>query len=103
MTLLHDVLAHMRAGRWRQNVFNVFLELHKCLFGMGCKAQCAVHSPAMDKHCNAADRPKRHLPEGLGRNRAISASHRLHGQEPMRRAETSNSSRLRPNAAPDRP
>ena len=65
MTLLHDVLAHMRAGRWRQNVFNVFLELHKCLFGMGCKAQCAVHSPAMDKHCNAADRPKRHLPEGL--------------------------------------
>ena len=69
---------------------------------MGCKAQCAVHSPAMDKRCNAADHPKRHLPEGLGRNRAISASHRLHGQEPMRRAETSNSSRLRPNAAPDR-
>ena len=48
-----------------KNVFNVFLELHKCLFGMGCKAQCAVHSPAMDKRCNAADRPKRHLPEGL--------------------------------------
>ena len=48
-----------------KNVFKVFWELHKYLFGMGCKAQCAVHSPAMDKRCNAADRPKRHLPEGL--------------------------------------
>ena len=58
-----------------KNVFTIFPGSHKCLFRMGCKAQCAVHSPAMDKRCmsspccrrgpRAADRPKRHLPEGL--------------------------------------
>jgi len=30
-----------------------------------------AHSTAMGKRCNAADRPKRILPFGLGRNRAI--------------------------------
>ena len=38
----------------------------KCLFGMGCKAGCAANSPAIGKQRNAADRPKRHLPCGLG-------------------------------------
>ena len=27
-----------------KNLFNVFLELHKCLAGMGCKAQRAANS-----------------------------------------------------------
>ena len=36
------------------------------LFGIGCKARCAVDSPAIDKRRNAADRPKKHLPCGLG-------------------------------------
>ena len=31
------------AGR-HKNLFNVFLELHKCLAGMGCKAQRAANS-----------------------------------------------------------
>ncbi len=40
-----------RAGDWAlanreaQNLFKVFLELHKCLAGMGCKAQRAANSP----------------------------------------------------------
>jgi len=34
----------------------------------------------MGKRCNAADRPKRYLPFGLGRNRAIWRPSRLHGQ-----------------------
>ena len=37
----------------------------KCLAGMGCKARCAVDSSAIHKRRNAADRPARHLPEGL--------------------------------------
>ena len=48
-----------------ENLFKVFLELHKSLAGMGCKARCAVDSPAIHKRRNAADRPARHLPEGL--------------------------------------
>jgi hypothetical protein len=74
---------------------------------MGCKAQCAANSPAIGKQCNAADRPKRHLPFGLGRHkrgrvcapigaaarrtadrlcgRAIWQPNPLHGHMPMRR------------------
>ena len=49
-----------------KNLFKVFLELHKSLAGMGCKARGAVDSPpAIHKRRNAADRPARHLPEGL--------------------------------------
>ncbi len=67
------------------------------LFGMGCKARCAVDSPAIDKRRNAADRPKRPLPEGLGRNRAIGRPSCLHGHEPMRCTRATHSSRLRSN------
>ncbi|MGC3984995.1 MAG: tripartite tricarboxylate transporter substrate-binding protein [Pseudorhodoferax sp.] len=86
-----------------KNVFTAYPGSRKYLCGMGCKAQRAANSPAIGKRCNAADRPHRHLPEGLGRNRAISSRDRLHGHEPMRRAHAANSSRLRPNATPDRP
>jgi hypothetical protein len=48
-----------------KSLFKVFLELHKRLAGMGCKARCAANSPAIGKRRNAADRPARHLPEGL--------------------------------------
>jgi len=48
-----------------ESLFNVFLESHKYLAGMGCKARCAVDSLAIHKRRNAADRPARHLPEGL--------------------------------------
>ena len=68
------------------------------LFGMGCKARCAVDSSAIDKRRNAADRPKRPLPEGLERNRAIERPDCLHGHEPMRRIRATHSSRLRSNA-----
>ena len=77
-----------------ENVFNVFLESRKHLVGMGCKARCAVDSPAIHKRHNAADRPTRHLPEGLGRNRAIGRPSCLHGHEPMRRTRATHSSRL---------
>ena len=48
-----------------QNLFKVFLELHKYPAGMGCKARCSVDSLAIHKRRNAADRPARHLPAGL--------------------------------------
>ena len=48
-----------------QSLFKVFLESHKRLAGMGCKARGAANNPAIGKRCNAADRPARHLPEGL--------------------------------------
>ena len=48
---------------------------------------------------NAADRPKRPLPEGLERNRAIGRPSCLHGHQPMRRIRATHSSRLRSNAA----
>ncbi len=48
-----------------RNLFNVFLESHKYLFGMGRKARCTANSWAIGKRRNAADRPTRHLPEGL--------------------------------------
>ena len=48
-----------------KSLFEVFLESHKYLAGMGCKARCAANSSAIGKRRNAADRPARHLPEGL--------------------------------------
>ena len=48
-----------------QNLFEAFSGSHKHLAGMGCKARCAVDSSAIHKRRNAADRPARHLPEGL--------------------------------------
>ena len=48
-----------------KSLFKVFLESHKSLAGMGCKARCAVDSSAIHKRRNAANRPARHLPEGL--------------------------------------
>ena len=85
-----------------KNVFAIFSGPRKYLAGMGRKAWCAVDSPAIHKRRNAADRPARHLPEGLGRNRAIGRLDCLHGHEPMRRIRSIHSSRLRPNAAPKR-
>ena len=82
-----------------QSVFKVSHGLRSGLFGMGCKARCAVDSLAIDKRRNAADRPKRPLPEGLERNRAIGRPSCLHGHEPMRRIRATHSSRLRSNAA----
>ena len=70
------------------------------LCGMGCKARCAVDSPAIHKRRNAADRPQRPLPEGLERNRVIGRRSCLHGHEPMRRIRSIHSSRLRSNAIP---
>ena len=35
------------------------------LCGMVCKARCAANSSAIGKRRNAADRPARHLPEGM--------------------------------------
>ena len=52
---------------------------------------------------NAADRPKRPLPEGLERNRAIGRPNCLHGHEPMRRIRATHSSRLHSNATHARP
>ena len=37
--------ATQRLSAGSKNLFKVFLELHKCLAGMGCKAQRAVNSP----------------------------------------------------------
>ena len=54
-----------------KNVFTIFSGPRESLAGMGRKARGAVDSPAIHKRRNAADRPARHLPEGLGRNRAI--------------------------------
>ena len=94
-----------RPGRGRllahatKNVLTISHGSRSGLFGMGCKARCAVDSPAIDKRRNAADRPKRHLPEGLERNRAIGRPSCLHGHEPMRRIRATHSSRLRANAA----
>ena len=85
-----------------KNVFTIFSGPRKYLAGMGRKARGAVDSPAIHKRRNAADRPARHLPEGLGRNRAIGRLGCLHGHEPMRRTRSIHSSRLRPNAAPKR-
>ncbi len=48
-----------------RNLSKIFSGPHKWLAGMGCKARCAVDSPAIHKHRNAAERPARHLPEGL--------------------------------------
>ena len=48
-----------------KNLFKIFSGSHKVLAGMGCKARCAVDSPAIHKRRNAADRPARRLPEGL--------------------------------------
>ena len=48
-----------------KNVFTIFSGPRKYLAGMGCKARCAVDSSAINKRRNAADRPARHLPEGL--------------------------------------
>ena len=48
-----------------KNVFAIFSGPRKYLAGMGRKAWCAVDSPAIHKRRNAADRPARHLPEGL--------------------------------------
>ena len=81
-----------------KNVFTIFSGPRKYLAGMGCKARCAVDSPAIHKRRNAAYRPARHLPEGLGRNRAIGRLDCLHGHEPMRRIRSIHSSRLHSNA-----
>src|SRR5437867_9459979 len=83
-------MAHDEVLSWEllcggKSLFMIYLGSRRCLFGMGCKAQCAANSPAIGKQCNAADRPKRHLPFGLGRNRAICPPNPLHGHEPMRR------------------
>ncbi len=48
-----------------KNLFKVFSGSRKCLAGMGCKARWAANSSAIGKRRNAADRPARHLPEGL--------------------------------------
>ena len=77
-----------------KNVFTIFSGPRKYLAGMGCKARCAVDSPAIHQRRNAADHPTRHLPEGLGRNRAIGRPGCLHGHEPMRRIRGTHSSRL---------
>ena len=82
-----------------KNVLTISHGSRSGLFGMGCKARCAVDSSAIDKRRNAADRPKRPLPEGLERNRAIGRPSCLHGHEPMRRIRATHSSRLRANAA----
>ncbi|WP_184298859.1 helix-turn-helix domain-containing protein [Roseateles oligotrophus] len=66
-----------------KNVFAIPMGSRKCLFGMGCKARHAAHSRAMGKWRNAAGRPKRHLPCGLRRNRAICPPIPLHGLQPM--------------------
>jgi len=66
--------------RAAKSLFTISAGPRRYLFGMGCKAQRAAHSRSMGKRCNAADRPKRYLPEGLGRNRAIWRPSRLHGQ-----------------------
>ena len=68
-----------------KNVFTIFSGPRESLAGMGRKARGAVDSPAIHKRRNAADRPARHLPEGLGRNRAIGRPGCSHGHEPMRR------------------
>ncbi len=57
--------SHLMRQGFVKNLFKVFLESHKYLAGMGCKARCAVDSSAINKRRNAADRPARHLPEGL--------------------------------------
>jgi len=59
--------------RLSKNLFKIFLQPRKSLFGMGCKARCAANSSAIGKRRNAAERPKtegfaegkRHLPFGL--------------------------------------
>jgi hypothetical protein len=86
----------MKAGP--KNLFKIFSGSHKYLAGMGCKARCAVDSLAIHKRRNAADRPARHLPEGLEFNRAIGSLGCLHGHEPMRRTRSIHSSRLHSNA-----
>ena len=50
---------------WAKNLFKIFSGSHEYLAGMGCKARGAANSPAIGKLRNAADRPARHLPEGL--------------------------------------
>lgn len=77
---LHQIF---RPGSMPENVFATPMGPRKCLFGMGCKARHAAHSSAMGKWRNAADRPKRHLPFGLRRNRAICPPIPLHGLQPM--------------------
>ncbi len=49
-----------------KSLFTVYTGPRKRLVGMGCKARCAANSPAIGKHRNAADRPTRPLPCGLG-------------------------------------
>ena len=85
-----------------KNLFTIYSESRKSLSGMGCKTWCAVDSLAIHKRRNAADRPARHLPAGLGRTRAIGRPGCLHGHEPMRRIRGIHSSRLRLNATPNK-
>ena len=58
-----EIAAQLRAEA--KNLFKIFSGSHKYLAGMGCKARCAANSSAIGKRRNAADRPARHLPEGL--------------------------------------
>ena len=81
-------------------MFAVFAGSRKYLVGMGCKARCAVDSTAIHKRRNTADRPTRHLPEGLGRNRAIGCPDCLHGHEPMLRIRGPTHPDCTPNAIP---
>src|SRR2546427_575391 len=64
-----------------------------------CGVAALVDSLAIDKRRNAADRPKRPLPEGLERNRAIERPGSLHGHEPMQAAGPPT----HPDCAPTRP
>ena len=101
--LAQKVLFQVQRCRLNKNLLKVFLELHKYIVGTGCQARGAGDSAAIHKRRNAADRPARYLPEGLGRNRAIGCPGCLHGHGPKLRIRSSHSSRLRPNAAPKRP
>jgi len=62
---------------------------------MGCQARYRSNSRAIARIRNAADRPQRHCPEGVERNRAISVRCLLLAPRCKRRAIASNSSRLR--------
>ena len=94
------------AGR-HKNLFKVFLELHKCLAGMGCKAQRAAHihprwpvllaSGVTPQTARQATCPKGWSEIGP-MNLELWRSGCLHGHEPMWRIRSLHSSRLHSNA-----